>query len=136
MAAFAPIVHKQGEPSMRRITLGLLMGVALVAMFGCGGDVVKTVTSDAALEARVMGAITADPAMTGRMVDQLLASEPARAVLLEKLMANGDAVQTVMTQFAKDETRIDGILSLAVQDSSMKAHVMTLLKGMQMGAKK
>ena len=45
----------------------------------------------------------------------------------------GDAMQSLMAKIARDPTAVDGIIGLAVQESTMKEHVLTLLKGMQIG---
>lgn len=118
---------------MRRIVLGTCVGGVMIALMGCGGDVVKTMSADPGLQSRIMNAITADPVMAGEMANQLLNNEPARKIVIEKLTANGDAMQAVMLEIAKDESRIDGVINLAVQDSAMRTHVMTLFKGMQIG---
>jgi hypothetical protein len=41
-----------------------------------------------------------------------------------------------MMMVAQDRTRLDAVLGLAVQDSSTKDHVMTLLRGMQLAGGK
>jgi len=65
-----------------------------------------------------------------------MASDSTRSLLLDKLMSNGEATQAMMANMARNSTMVDGILGLAVQDSVMKSHVMTLLKGMQMAGAK
>jgi hypothetical protein len=40
----------------------------------------------------------------------------------------------MMAKMASNQTMVDGVLNLAVQDSTMREHVLTLFKGMQMGA--
>ena len=52
---------------------------------------------------------------------------------IDHLMANPGAVQDVMGLMAQDRTRVEGILNLAVQDAEMRDHLMTLLKGMELG---
>ena len=52
--------------------------------------------------------------------------------MLDKVMANGAAVQAMMGTIARDQTMIDGILNLAVQDTVMRSHVMGVLQGINM----
>jgi hypothetical protein len=114
-----------------RSKLVAMMALALLGA-GCAMDVPRMMKADANVQSQVMSAIGADSTLAGRMVDQLLGGESTRKMLLDQVMANGDAAQGLMMMVAQDETRLDAVLGLAMQDSSTKAHVMTLLKGMQM----
>lgn len=118
---------------MRRNAGVLLVAGLALALLGCARDVVKTLQKDPELQSRVIGAIAGDSALTGQMIDRLLPDESSRRLLLEKVTANGDAMQALMVNIARDRTRLDGILALAVQDSSMREHVLTLVQGMRMG---
>jgi hypothetical protein len=111
--------------------------LALALAAGCGGDMVKQLLSNPELQGKVMDAISANSGMAGQMVDRLLASDSTRTLVMDKMLANGGAAQAMMSAVAKDQTMMDGVIGLAVQDSSMRAHVLTLFKGMQMagGAK-
>ena len=98
---------------------------------GCAGDIGKQVASNAETRAKVMDAIGGSDELAGQMVDRLLGG-PTRGVVLERVVANGPAIQALMGRMAQDQTMLDGVINLAVQDSSMRGHVMTLFKGMQM----
>ena len=39
----------------------------------------------------------------------------------------------MLSRVARDRTLMDGAINFGVQDSSMRDHVMTLVKGMEMG---
>ena len=65
----------------------------------------------------------------------MLAGDSTRTVVIEKVMADGPAMQEMMSAIAKDQTVVDGILNLAVQDSMMKSHLMGVLQGMNMMAR-
>jgi hypothetical protein len=56
-------------------------------------------------------------------------------MLVEKLMANGGAAQSVMVAVAKNSSMLDGVIGLAVQEPTMKEHVMGMLKGIEMASK-
>jgi hypothetical protein len=118
---------------------GVAIAVAVIGaalMFGCGGDVAKMMTTNPEMRDKIMGAITANPDLAGQMVDKLMGGDTTRTLVLDRVMANGGAMQEMMARMAKDQTMVDGILNVAVQDSSMHNHVMTLLKGMQMMGKR
>jgi hypothetical protein len=102
--------------------------------FGCAGDIGKQVMANPDLQAKVMDMIAGSTGTAGGMVDRLLSSDSTRTVVIEKLLGSSGGAQAVMEAVAKNQTLIDGALNLAVQDPAMKEHILTLLKGMKMGA--
>jgi hypothetical protein len=46
-------------------------------------------------------------------------------------MGNSDAMSTIVAQISKNQAMVDGVINAAVQDSTMRMHVMNVLKGMQ-----
>jgi len=114
-------------------TLAVVLAALAVAA-GCGGDASTMISSNAELRDKVMNVIGGNGALAGQMVDKLLAADSTKAIVVAKLFANGSAVQEILMRVAKDPTMVDGVLNVAVQDTGMKTHVMTLLKGMEMGA--
>jgi len=117
---------------MKRI-LALALVVAGVAMTaGCQGPVDKLL-ADPTLREQLWLKVTGSPELSGQVVDRLLGADSTRAALLGHMMANAEARQAMLTMVAKDRTLMDGALNFAVQDSSMRDHVKTLVKGMEMG---
>lgn len=114
----------------RRVGLFALCSAGL--LIGCGGDVSQMIGSNADLRDKVMNVIAGNSEFAGTMVDKLLASDSLRTVVTSKVLSNSAAVQPMMLQMAQNRDLVDGILKVAVQDSSMRDHVMTLLAGMQM----
>ena len=114
----------------------MIAGVAAVlAVAGCG-DPVHRMLSDPATRAKVFAQIVADSSLTREAADQLIAGETTRVELFDRVLANGPARQAMLIAVARDPMLLDGVLQFAVQDSSMRKHVMTLFKGMQItGAK-
>jgi len=117
---------------MRRVVFAAMVAWALtMVMAGCGNPVDRMLASDdqrAQLWARVSGR----PEVLQEMVDRLLSADSTRTVLIDRLLASGGARQAVLTRVAQDRTLMDGTIHFAVQDSSMRDHVMTLFRGMQM----
>ena len=112
----------------------LLVGISLMLVTGCAGDLAHMITANAEMRDKVMTVISGNGALAGQMVDRLLDVDSTQTILVDRLMESGDAVQVVLARIAKDPSKIDGVLGLAVQDSGMRAHVMTLIKGMELGA--
>jgi hypothetical protein len=108
----------------------LLATLALAA--GCAVDVPRLMTQDADLQARVMEVVANDSTLARRMVERLLAGDSTRPLVVEGVLQEGESARLAMLAIARDRTRLDGVLSLAVQDTAMKGHVLTLFRGMQM----
>ncbi len=120
----------------RRFTTFVLLLSALIIMAGCGGDMVKSVLENESMKAKLMDAIAGNGEVSGQLLDKLMADEGTRTMLMDKILGNGDVMQGLMGRIAKDQTMVDGILNFAVQDSAMKSHLMSVLQGMQMMAKR
>ena len=117
-----------------RLSWERMVGIAAVAgalVAGCAGDISKRLVSDVAFQTSVMDAIGGNPELARSMMDRLLAGE-ARSLAVDRVLANGAVVQGLMARIAQDQTMLDGVINLAVQDSAMRAHVLALFKGMQM----
>jgi hypothetical protein len=123
----------EGKAMMNaRMTWAALAALVMIlAIAGCGSPVDQVVKSDD-LRGQMMEKITGDPAMAVDVLQRLLGSEESQGIVLDQVMGNSDALQALMARMAKDQTMVDGILNVAVQDSAMRVHVMTLFQGMQM----
>jgi hypothetical protein len=125
-------VKNQGETEMIRKTLcvvGLL--VAGFGVAGCGNPVDQVVKNEAT-RGELMTKIAADPALAGEVLQKLLSAPETQSMVLDQVLQNGEAAQSLMLKLAQDQTRIDAIINVAVQDPAMKDHLVTLFRGMQM----
>ena len=112
------------------------IGVAAVCVMlagGCATDMKSKLASDEKFSADVMTAYRSDGTLAARMVDNLLGSDSTRGVVIDRIMANGEASQTLMMRTARDRNMMNGVIALAVADSGMRNHVLTLLKGIEIG---
>jgi len=116
-----------------RRSVPVLGTVLMLTLLGCEADVGKQLSSNQEFRYRVITAIAADTALANQTVDMMMSSDASQAAALDRMMANPTAVQAVMTRMAQDRTQVEGILNLAVQDAEMRDHLMTLLKGMELG---
>jgi hypothetical protein len=103
------------------------------ALSSCASDPGMLVKTNEEARGKIMAAIASDSALVARMADTLLQEGGAREVMIDKMAANGEAMQILMAKLARDPTAIDGIIGLAVPESTMKEHVLTLLKGIEIG---
>jgi hypothetical protein len=128
-------IEIQEDSMSRRLTTFVLLLSALIMMVGCGGDVVKSMLSNTEMRAKLMDAIAGDAVVSGEVLDKLMSADATRAQVMEKVLGNGPLMQGLMARMAQDPTMVDGVLNMAVQDSTMKTHLMSVFQGMQMMAK-
>jgi hypothetical protein len=114
----------------------VIAATAATLAAGCSGDMVQQVMAKPELAAQAIQMIAGKSDLAGQMVDQLLGADSTRTMLVDRLMSNPDASQMITSVISKNQGMLEGVINAAVQDSSMRGHVMTLLKGMQMVAKK
>ena len=115
------------------VTAGAL-ALALAAS-GCG-DAVHRMLADPATRARLLERVAADSALASDAADHLIGSDGSRRVLFERVLASGEARQALLIEVARDPTLLDGVIQFAVQDTTMRRHILTLFKGMQMAGAK
>jgi hypothetical protein len=70
--------------------------------------------------------------MAAPVLDQMMQADSTQSFLIRHMLANPRTVQALMLRMASDRTMVDGILNVAVQDSGMRDHVVTLIDGMRM----
>lgn len=104
-----------------------------LVLAGCGSPVDRLVANEA-LRTELWEKVARNPELATQVVDRLLGSDSTRSALIDHLMANGGARQVLLTRVATDRTLMEGAVNFAVQDSSMRTHVMTLFRGIEMGA--
>jgi hypothetical protein len=118
---------------MKRALILSLTVVAMTVMAGCGDPVDRMLASGEPRN-RLIDRIASRPDVATDVVNRLLAADSTRTLLLDRVMEGGEARQAILTRVAKDRTLMDGAINFAVQDSSMRDHLMTLVKGIEMGA--
>jgi hypothetical protein len=113
------------------------LAVAAVAVFlaGCSGDLSNQIITDGELRSKVMGVIAEKAPLANEMMDRMLASDSTRAIVIANVIKSGPTMQALMGSIARDQTMVDGILNVAVQDSNMRSHVMGVLQGIKMVSK-
>lgn len=116
-----------------KLSFGVPMIALGLALASCSSDPGALVRRSESARGKVIGAIAADSAIAGRMLDTLLLDDRNRALLVDKVATHGEAMQTMMARIARDPAAIDGIIGFAVQESTMKAHLFTLMRGIAIG---
>ena len=116
---------------MRRSTLLLSAALAL-GLAGCGGDLANQLVGNEQLRNQVLGAIVAHKDIALQAVDRILASDSLRSQVVDHILRNDDVAKQVIVRIATNPGALDMVLGAAVHDSTMRAHVITLVKGISM----
>jgi hypothetical protein len=95
----------------------------------------KQIMASPEAQAQVMDLIGGNADLAAQMAEKLLGSEATRSMVMDKVAGNGEVMQGLMARMARDQSAVDGMIGLAVQDSAMREHVLTLFKGMQMAGR-
>ena len=126
-------MERNAPSATRWIGLVAVAVLCLSVISGCG-DPVKRMLADETLRTRLWEAVARNPELSGQLVDQLLGADSTRAGVIDRMMASGAARQAVLMRVATDRTMMEGAINFAVQDSAMRNDLMTLFRGMEMGA--
>jgi succinylglutamate desuccinylase len=122
---------------MRRIALFITSAAFLSFLaVGCAGDAVKTMLDSPEMQTKIMDAIAGNPTMTASMMSRFMGSDETRQMVVQTVMGNPDAMNAMMQHITRDPQMVEGFLSTAVQDSTMKAKIMDMVKGMGMAMRK
>jgi hypothetical protein len=118
---------------MKRWLLVAFAAALATALAGCG-DAIHRMVANQTTRTQLLDQIAADTSLTAATVDRLMASDPSRSVVIRRFLDNGEARQALLARVGQDRTFVDGMIHYAAQDSGMREHVMTLVRGMQMGS--
>jgi hypothetical protein len=115
--------------------LAMLAVMMLVVVAGCSVDIAKQMTSNEQVRTQVLDAIAKNHDLASQVVDKLMATDSTRIAMVDKMLGNSEVAKQVIVRVATNPEAIDYVIQAAVQDSAMRAHVMTLMKGIEMGSK-
>ena len=126
-------MERNARPVSGRLRLLAAAGLCLLAIPGCG-DPVDRLIADEAQRTRLWETVAASPELQGQIVDRLLGADSTRSALVDRMMGSGGARQAVLMRVATDRSMMEATVHFAVQDTAMRGHLMTLFRGMEMGA--
>lgn len=120
-------------PAMKCLGLIAVAALGLSVMSGCGNPVSRLLADDT-LRTQLWEAVARNPELSNQVVDRLLGADSTRTALIDRLMVSGGARQALLMRVATDRTMMEGAINFAVQDTAMRDNLMTLFRGMEMGA--
>lgn len=109
----------------------LLLGAVMLA--GCTGDVAREVSTNVQVRERVMDAIASDGTLAVAMTQRLLAQDSLRVRVVEVMLKDSPSAQYILGRIGRSPDAVDLVLQAALADSANRVHVITLMKGLQMG---
>lgn len=115
-----------------RVSLSAL-GVLVVALAGCSGDMAAEIKTNPQVRERAMNAIASDGEMAVQMTRTMLANDSLRLRVVETVLREDKSAQYILARIGHEPDAVDLVLQAAAADSAGRVHLMTLLKGMQMG---
>jgi hypothetical protein len=121
--------------TIRKTTLALAAALT-VMVAGCGGDVAQQILGNEQLRGQVMDVIAAHKDVAFQAVDRIVASDSLRGQVVEHLLHNDNVARQVILTIASNPDAFDMVLGVAVRDSAMRTHVLTLAKGIEMARAK
>lgn len=121
---------------MKRMRVAVMLAAVLGVAAGCSADLAGQLVSNEQVRTKVFDTIAANKDLMGQMVSKLTSTDSTRIQLVDQLLANDEVAKQVIVRVGMNPNAIDMVLGVAVQDSAMRGHVMTLLKGMEMASKR
>ncbi len=110
------------------------VAAAVIGAGGCGGDVAGQIARNEQFRTQAMGAIAADPKLSMQMLDKLLASDSLRVQVVDHMLQNENGAKQVLFRIATSPQAVEMVMGLASRDSVMRAHIVTLVHGMEMAS--
>lgn len=112
----------------------LTLLTAALALTGCAGnaDLGKQIASNQQMRDQAMTAIAGNAELAVTMQQKLLANDSLRTRIVDTVLQDGNASQYVLYRIATNQAAMDLVLRGAVADSSMRQHVLTVMKGVEM----
>ena len=120
---------------MRKSMLRKLSLIAVALTFaGCAGnaDLGKQIATNQQMRDQAMNAIADNADLAVLMQQKLLANDSLRTRVVDTVLQDANASQYVLYRIATNQAAMDLVLRGAVADSSMREHVLTLMKGVEM----
>jgi hypothetical protein len=120
-----------GIMKTRNVVL-LATAAALFGVAGCGGDIAKQIVSNEALRTQVMDVLVSHKDLALKTVDRFMANDTLRAAVVDQMLSNENAAKQVLIRIGTNPQALDMVMGVAVRDSAMRGHVVTLIKGVEM----
>ncbi|MBK7368614.1 MAG: hypothetical protein IPJ04_12080 [Candidatus Eisenbacteria bacterium] len=120
---------------MKRSRTILMLVAAAAITAGCNGDIGKQLASNELLRTQVFDALAANPQLAMQAIDRVVQGDTLRAQVVEHMLANDDIAKQVLVRIGTNPAALDMVVGIAAKDSTMRDHLVTLVKGIEMASK-
>lgn len=110
----------------------LAAAASALGIAGCGGDIADQVVSNEQVRSQVMDVLANHRDLALKTVDRFMVNDTLRAEVVDRMLANENGAKQVLVRIGTNPQALDMVLGVAVRDSAMRGHVLTLLKGVEM----
>jgi hypothetical protein len=113
----------------------LVAASAVLGVAGCGGDISQQLVSNEQLRTQVIDVLASHKDLALKTVDRFMASDSVRSAVVDQMLNNENGAKQVLIRIGTNPEALDMVMGIAVRDSAMRGHVLTLLKGVEMATK-
>ncbi len=115
-------------------TRNVMLAVALVAigLAGCSTNLAQQVVSNEAMRTQVLDALATHKDLALKTVDRLMQTDSLRTSVIDEMLKNEEGAKQVLVRVGTNPQALDMVMGIAVRDTAMREHVLTLMKGVQM----
>ena len=114
----------------------LAAAATMFGVAGCGGDIAQQLVSNEQLRTQVMDALANHKDLALKTVDRFMVNDTLRSAVVDEMLNNENAAKQVLVRIGTNPQALDMVMGVAVRDSAMRGHVMTLLKGVEMATER
>jgi len=114
----------------------LSAAAAAFGLAGCGGDVAGQVVANEQLRAQVFDALASHKDLALKAVDRFMTNDTLRVAVVDEMLHNESGAKQVLVRIGTNPQALDLVMSVAVRDSAMRGHLLTLMKGVEMATQK
>ena len=118
----------------KSMLLKLSLIAAALTFAGCArkADLGKQIATNQEIREQAMDAIAGNADLAVVMQQKLLANDSLRTRVVDTVLQDANAAQYVLYRIGTNQAAMDLVLRGAVADRSMREHVLTLMKGVEM----
>jgi hypothetical protein len=109
-----------------------LSAVPVIGLSGCGGNISQQIVTNEHFRSQVFDVIVAHKDLALKAVDRFMAVDSVRAAVVDHMLLNEEGAKQVLIRIGTNPQALDLAMGVAVRDSAMRQHVLTLMKGVEM----
>lgn len=117
-------------------SITLCLAATVLGLAGCGADLAKQVTTNEQLRTQVLDALASRPELAMQAVDRMVSSDSLRVQVVDHLLGNEEVSKQVLVRVGSNAAAMDLVMGIAVRDSALRQHLVTLVHGMEMASAK